>query len=118
VKCLGEKPTAAFALSLIGGIFGLLGGIAVVASTAAFSFLFGFLGLGGILTMLAAYVLVVSLIILLGAIMMWNNPSSTHTWGIAILILSLISANIFGFIGGILAIVWKPSRGGAPPPPS
>jgi hypothetical protein len=116
---LGEKPTAAFALSLIGGIFAVLGGIAVVASTASFTLIFGnFLGLGTMFTMLAAYVLIVGLIILIGAIMMWNNPSSTHMWGIVILILSIISVNLFGFIGGILAIVWKPSRGGAPPPPS
>jgi hypothetical protein len=115
---LGDKPTAAFALSLIGGILGLLGGIAFVAFVASWAWLFGTFGLGGIAATIGAYVLVVSLIILLGAIMMWNNPSSAHTWGIVILILSLISANLFGFIGGILAIVWKPSRGGAPPPPS
>ena len=117
MSCLGEKPTAAFALSLIGGILGLLGGIAFLAFFAAWSWLFGFLGLGGIGAMIGAYFLVIGLITLIGAIMMYNNPSSTHTWGIVILILSIITANIFGLIGGILALVWKPS-GGAPPPPS
>jgi len=110
---MGEKPTAAFALSLIGGIFGLLGGIVIAAFFAAWSWLIGFLGLGA---MFGVYFIIIGLITIIGAIMMYNNPSSAHTWGIVILILSIISANIFGLIGGILAIVWKPSAG-APPPP-
>jgi len=114
VNCLGEKPTAAFALSLIGGILGLLGGIVIAAFFAAWSWLIGFLGLGA---MFGVYFIVIGLVTIIGAVMMYNNPSSTHTWGIVILILSIISANIFGLIGGIMALVWKPS-GGAPPPPS
>jgi hypothetical protein len=106
-----EKPTAAFALSLIGGILWVLGGIAIAVATGWIPFV------GAFGVAFGAYVLVLGLIVLLGAIMMYNNPSSTHTWGIVILILSIISGNIFGLIGGILALVWKPEKSGAAPPP-
>jgi len=107
-----EKPTAAFALSLIGGILWILGGIVVATVAGIFTSI-----IGGIGAILGVYPLITGLIVLLGAIMMYNNPSSTHTWGIVILILSIISGNIFGLIGGILALVWKPEKGGAAPPP-
>ncbi|MCJ7424515.1 hypothetical protein MUP01_09655 [Candidatus Bathyarchaeota archaeon] len=113
-----EKPTAAFALSLVGGILELLLGIAIAGVTGA---IFAFIGLEALGLVFGAYWIILGIIILLGAIMLYNNPASTHTWGIVILILSIISGlNIFALIGGILAMVWKPStttRSAAPPPP-
>jgi hypothetical protein len=56
----------------------------------------------------------VNLVILIGAIMLYQNPDSAHTWGIVVLVMSILSAvNILGLIGGILAMTWKPSQ---PPP--
>jgi hypothetical protein len=110
---LEDKPTAAFALSLIGGILELLGGIAIAALLAAATWFLG--GIGGVF---GAYWVILGLIITVGSILMYNNPPSTHTWGIVILILSIISGlNIIALIGGVLAIVWKPSAPAVAPPP-
>lgn len=109
-----EKPTAAFALSLIGGILELLGGIAIAAFLGLFTWF-----IGGIGAIFGFYWIILGLIITLGSVLMYNNTSSTHTWGIVILILSIISGlNIFALIGGILAITWKGGKQGAPPPPA
>ena len=108
-----EKPTTAFALSLVGGILELLGGVLLAVWLGALSWFFG-----GILALFGFYWIILGLIIVLGAILMYNNPSSAHTWGIIILVLSIISGlNIFALIGGILAMTWKPEKGRAAPPP-
>jgi hypothetical protein len=110
-----EKPTAAFALSLIGGILQLLAGIVIAAVFAAVGF--WTFGAGWVIALLGGYELVIGLITIVGAVMMYDNPSSAHTWGIVILILSIISGlNIFSLIGGILGIVWRPHTPAAPPP--
>ncbi len=116
---MSEKPTAAFVLSLLGGIFALLGGIglAILGTILAF-----FTGLGLILYIFPIF----GLIIIIGSIMMYSNPKSAKTWGIIVLILGIISmigivtafGGLLALIGGILAIVWKPSTPmNAPPPP-
>jgi hypothetical protein len=107
---LGEKPTTAFALSLIGGILQLLLGIVIAAGWAVL------ISRGMIDTIFGAFWIVLSLITIIGAVMMYNKPSSARTWGIIIVVLSIISGlNILTLIGGIMAMRWKPT--GAPPPP-
>ena len=115
-----EKPTTAFILSLIGGIFVLLSGLALGALGTLFA-IFTF-GAGLVLWIFPIF----GIIIIIGAIMINSNPGSTKTWGIVILILGIISlvgivtalGGILSIIGGALAIVWKPSKQGAPPPPA
>ncbi len=64
---------------------------------------------------------------IVGAAMMYSNPSSAKMWGIIVLVLSILSwftavgglviGFLLGLIGGILAIVFKPSMvPGAMPP--
>ena len=115
-----EKPTAAFVLSLIGGIIVLLGGIGL-AILGTFLAAFG-LDLGLILYIFPIF----GIIIIIGSIMMYSSPKSAKTWGIIVLILGIISmigiitalGGLLALIGGILAIVWKPSTlMKAPPPP-
>jgi ABC-type transport system involved in multi-copper enzyme maturation permease subunit len=73
--------------------------------------------LGGIGAIFGFYWIILGLIIILGAVLMYSNPSSTHTWSIVILVLLIISGlNIFALIGGILGSVWKGGKQGAPPP--
>jgi hypothetical protein len=109
---LDDKPTAAFVLSLIGGIFLLLGGVAV---TIGFSIFFG--GIGAIFGIVGV---VFGLIVLLGSVMMYNNPQSHTMWGVIILVLSIVAlpsiwgfgiGSLLAFIGGILALVYKPMMG-------
>jgi uncharacterized membrane protein len=107
---LAEKPTTAFVVSLIGGILEILLGIAVAARWTVL--------VPGMDVTFGAYFIILGLIMILGAVMMYNKPSSAHTWGIIIVVLSIISGlNIITLIGGILALRWKPSGATPPPPP-
>jgi len=116
---MADKPTAAFVLSLIGGILMLLGGVAV---TVGFSFLFG--GVGAVIGIIGV---IMGLIVLLGAVMLYQKPESHTMWGVIILILSIVAlpaawgfgiGSLLAFIGAILALVYKPAMvGGAMPPP-
>src|SRR5439155_18503695 len=121
----GEKPTAAFVLSLIGGIFILLDGIllAVVGSAIAIGGLAGSGTAGGIVSAIGAIGVIFGLIIIIGGVMMYQKPQSHTMWGVIVLILSLISiitgggfiiGLILGLIGGLLlwslSLPWVPLR--------
>jgi hypothetical protein len=112
-----DKPTAAFVLSLIGGIFIVLGGI-VEAAIGSFFTLFSF-GLTGAVVVLGVVGIILGVVIIAGSAQINSNPERSHvTWGAIILVISIVSifAGMGGFfigfilalIGGILAIVWKP----------
>lgn len=114
-----SKPTAAFVLSLIGGIFILLGGLAILAIGALFAFLFFGLAIAAI----GGAGVVVGILIILGAVLFYMHPESNQTlWGVLIIILSIVSwiVAVGGFfigfllalLGGIFILTWKP----APPP--
>jgi hypothetical protein len=106
-----EQPTAAFILSLLGGIFVLLPGLALSALGTYLAFFT--LGAGLILWIFPIF----GIIIILGAVMMYVTPSSTKMWGIVVLILGVFSlvgvitglGGLLALIGGILAIIWKPT---------
>jgi hypothetical protein len=114
-------PSTAFVLSLIGGIFILLAGIATAILYAfvggILSVLPGLGGLGALFIALAVVAVLFGLIIIFGAFMMRAKPSSSKMWGAIILVLALLSwvgggGFVIGFIlaliGGILALVWHP----------
>ena len=115
---INERPTTAFIVSLLGGIFVLLGGLiwaAVGTIVAFFTFGFGFL----------LYVfLLCGIIIIAGSVAFNSNPRSAHTWGIVILILGIFSligvitalGGILSIVGGALALSWHPSQQPAQPP--
>ncbi len=132
---MAEKPTAGFVLSLIGGIFILLGGafIAVVFATLSgflTAFGFGDFGLGGF-TMVGVLGIVLGLLVIVGGVMMYAKPNQHVIWGALVLIFAIVSIPfsmiggfVIGFIlalvGGILGLVFKPSMPmaapyGAPP---
>ncbi len=125
---MAEKPTAAFVLSLIGGIFLILGALVWFVVGALFAF-FPTLGLG--FATLGAIGLVLAIIVILGGVMMYVKPEQHVAWGAIVLILSFVSIPftfagiIIGFIltlvGGILGLVFKPTpmmpaAAYAPPP--
>jgi hypothetical protein len=116
-------------LTLIGGIFVLLAGIAIAIVGAAFTFFM--FGIGAIF---GVFGIVWGIIIIFSAYNLRSNPSHHITWGTIILVFAFISwwGSIGGFfigflltlIGGILALVWAPPRGSGeyvsvygPPPP-
>ena len=104
-----QKPTTAYILSLLGGIFVLLGGLfwSVLGSMILFVG-FGFL--------LYAF-LTFGIVIIVGAVLMNSTPESAKSWGIVILILGVLSlfggtttlGGILAIIGGAMALSWKPS---------
>ncbi len=125
---MAEKPTAAFVLSLIGGIFILLGGILTAVIMSAVGGAFAGLGMGDFglgLALLGGLGVVFAIIIIVGAIMLYMKPESHVMWGVIILVLSIISLPftalgliigfILGLVGGILGIVFKPSMPMAAP---
>lgn len=113
-------PSTAYILSLIGGILILIDGIITAAVAAAVGSViagFGFGGLGAILIIFGVIALLFGLVVLYGAMQLKNRPETAKTWGILILIFSLISfiggggfyiGAILGLVGGILALVWSP----------
>jgi len=112
-----QKPTAAGVLSIIGGVFILLGGIAEIAVGSYVSSLTYAEG-GGAIIGIGALGVIFGLIILVLGVRLLSNPDGNVTYGILILVfafLSLVSffgGFVIGFllalIGGILALTWKP----------
>jgi len=118
-----NQPTAAYILSMIGGILGLIGGLFVVAVGAVmgvFTFGLGFAVVGGI----GLWITVCSIIVIVAASKLKSEPMEHTKWGAIILVFSIIGGwSILDFIGGILALVYNPipvgqSPYGYGPPPA
>ena len=86
---------------MMGGWQGMMGGV----------------GFGSLLFGMSFFGIVSGIIILIGSIMLYSQPKQTATWGTVILIFSLLSffgmggffiGAVLGFVGGILALTWKP----------
>jgi len=129
-----EKPTTAFIISLVAGVFIILGG--GVMSMLGYGFMgmmgryyggygsmmgpgFGMMGFA--FGMLGILGLVFGVIVIISALMLNSKPQEHTTWGTLILIFSVLSifgsamggfgiGLILGIIGGILAITWKPTE--------
>ena len=90
------KPTAAYYLSLIGGIIGLIIGIFTLI------FLIGF------------WIIISSIIVIVSAQRLMSEPMEHTKWGTIILIFSIIGiGSLLGLVGGILALVYRPIPLGA-----
>ena len=133
-----EKPMAAFILSLIGGIFILLGGgMMTMFGWSNFCGMTGCRSYGGMMGpgfgmmgngyawgfggMFGIAGTICGVIIIISALMLYNNPIQHSTWGLLIVIFSVLSilgsamggfgvGLILGLIGGILALTWKPPQ--------
>ena len=133
-----ERPTAAFILSLVAGVFIILGG--GMMSLFGYGFMgmmdrYGGLGgsygrwggmmgpgfgmMGFAFGMMGFLGLIFGVIVIISALMLNSKPQEHTTWGTLVLIFSVISifgsamggfgiGLILGIIGGILAITWKP----------
>jgi len=132
---VGEKPVAPFILSLIAGIFILLGD--VVMSTFTFgvvgmmgsmggmagmmSGMYGGMSMGMMLGFVPALMVVglaSGVMVLLGSVMLYTRRSESQLWGAMILAFSVVSifggmggflvGLVLGVAGGILALTWRP----------
>lgn len=113
-----EKPTAAMVLSIIGGVFILLGGLAEIAVGSVISSLTLGVG-GGVVIGLGALGLVLGILILVFGILVHSHPEQHTLYGVLIVVFSIVSLVSFvggfviGFIlaliGGILALTFKPT---------
>lgn len=125
---MSEKPTAAFILSLIGGIFILIGGLVIAAVGAIVLFV---PVAGAAITAIGIFGLVCGLLTILGAI--WINSgekNKVRNGAILVLIFSILSwfgaaggfiiGFLLGLIGSILALTWNPppTQRTEPPPPT
>ncbi len=117
----GSIRTAAFALSIIGGILILLSGsmslLMLTYYGAGFGFFWGMMGgyqgmmgsLGfpfGSFLWLMLIAIVCGVLITIGAVMLNSRPAEHRSWGIIILVFSIISLLGMGgfFIGALLGI--------------
>ncbi|MGD0177223.1 MAG: DUF6114 domain-containing protein [Candidatus Bathyarchaeia archaeon] len=135
-----EKPGTASVLSLIGGIFILLGGGAMTMlgswiGNYGYGMMSGYGGWGGMMRpgfgmmgglgygfgFLGVLGLIFGVIVIISALMLNNKPDQHSTWGILIIVFSVLSifgsamggfgiGLILGLIGGILALTWKPTE--------
>lgn len=74
--------------------------------------------IGGGVLILGIVGIVFALIVIIGGVMMYQNPKSHTMWGVIILVLAIIDlpgfwgfglGSLLALIGGILALVFKPS---------
>ena len=135
-----DKPTTAFIISLIAGVFIILGG--GLMSMLGYGMMgmmgrdyggfggmmgpgFGMMGpgfgmMGFAFGMIGILGLIFGVIVIVSAIMLNGKPQEHATWGTLILIFSVLSllgsaggfgvGLILGIIGGVLAITWKSSE--------
>ena len=125
----GEKPLTPFILSLIGGIFIILGAIAM--SMLAFgspNMMTGMMmdmhsGMGmsmmmGLASVATLVGLASGILVILGSLMLYSRPSESQLWGALIIAFSVASIPgglggllvglVLGVLGGSLALTWSP----------
>ncbi len=114
------KPTAAFALSLLAGIFTLVG--AFIASTITSLLVPGFPS-----DLLLIWGSIAGILVLVGSWLLYNNAAQRKLGSTLVLVFSILSMNfiglILGLIGGFLGFTYKStttttsssSRGHTPP---
>jgi hypothetical protein len=117
----GSKPTAAFVLGLIGGIFILINAIAFYIMSSFLNTILGGMGgaASGAMTMintLQILLWVAAFGVLLPSILLFVKTEMHKIWGALILVFSIVSLAggggffigfILGLIGGILGITFK-----------
>lgn len=113
-----KRLSSAFALSLVGGILIIFGGILMGLLFSHFqTWMNGMMGGGMMGGMMGGWFfgipLIAGILVILGAVMMNIRPQETTLWGIVVLVLSVIGFTgmglsivgaIIGIIGGAMAI--------------
>ena len=99
-----KKPTAAFALSILAGIFTLVG--AFVASAITSLLVPGFPS-----SMLLIWGSIAGVLVLVGGWLLYNNEAQRKLGSTLVLVFSILSMNfiglVLGLIGGFLGYTYK-----------
>ena len=120
----GDKPTAAFVLSLIAGVLIVICGLgyavlgAICGSLASMAPGGG--GAGAAIFIYMALGLISGVIVIVGAVMINKaEPDKVKKGSILVVVFSIVSlvsgggfyiGTILGIIGGVLGLVWKPAE--------
>lgn len=126
-----QKPTLSFTLSLIGGLFILIGSlfsfIWIAMGNATSGGFWGMMGgwhgmMGGFgysysyMTAFSLIGVVCGVIVIIGALMLNARPAEHTMWGVLIIVFSAVSligmggwfiGALLGIIGGAFALSWK-----------
>src|SRR2546426_23280 len=108
------KPVAAFALSLLAGVFILLGSVVMSMFALWFSgIMMGGTGMTGSMMgsmmvpwmrgsvpVLAAFGIASGMMVILGSVMLYTRSAESHLWGAIILAFSV--ASVLGSMGGLM----------------
>jgi hypothetical protein len=123
---LGDKPVAAFVLSLLGGLCVLAGGLFqafigdLISTLGMANSATNATGIGSTIGILGIVGIVFGIVMILGGVMMFARPQTHKMWGAIVLILSIVSfatssfggffiGFLLGLIGAILGLTFKPS---------
>src|SRR3990172_3271475 len=121
---MGEKPTGAAILSVVGGVFVLLAGVTLIALASIMEGLLSFMPImpfdvTGMLATWGAIGALLGLVIVVLGVLMLMKPQMAKIFGALVLVLSIVSFVVAfgGFfiggiprgIGGILGLVFKPA---------
>ena len=134
------RPLAGFVLSLVAGVLILAGGATMLGYVSGpyggmmggYSMMGGYggsmmngyygmmmQGFGGWFYGFAVVGIAAGVLVLFGAIMMYNRPRQVSMWGTLILVFSAVSlfgaggffvGAVLGIVGGILALTWRENR--------
>ena len=111
-----NKPTAAYVLSLIGGILGLIIGFILIVIFVSLGFFIYDVGIV-IYFGIGIWCIISSIIVIVAASKLNSEPMEHTKWGVLILIFSIIGiGSLLGLIGGILALAYKPEMVAAQQP--
>src|SRR5712664_1694656 len=122
-------------LSVLGGVFILIGGALVAFDNSAISPFFGYLANGGAsgtnvttVTTVGIIGIIMGLIVIVGGLMMKSKPDKSKMWGAVVIVVAILSwftavgGLVIGFLialaGGIMAIRFKPSTAPSAPAPT
>ncbi len=134
VRPSSAPPTASFVLSLIAGLL-ILGGVGMMMTfsygTPYYGMMGGYYGMmngyygmmqgfgyGGWFYGAAALGLISGIVVLVGAVMIYTRPANASTWGLLVLVFSILSffgmggffiGAVLGVVGGALAMAWRPA---------
>jgi hypothetical protein len=119
-----NRPTAAYYVSLIGGILGVLVsffyiivyGLFAAVTYDAYYYVESVEALIMVPIAIGIWILIASIIVIYAARKLNANPLEHTKWGAVILVFGIIGlGSILALIGGILALIYKPIPSGAAP---